>query len=398
MDSTHFAAAPPPPSVQNSNRSAPGRDSSSNLTSGTVPQAQSHPPRPPSPRSLPLHTLIASAPTFRAPAHKNAHYLHSIPPREKSTRTLIIDYILWVHIVTRFAQARAELAMTDRTGGPGTPNYAHRERPEQWDENEMVASEGEQDDVDGRAPPRARSRGPDQVDDQDGEKAPGMSARQDLPFARSLRKRAESLEDVVTSMLEQPPRDIPFPEDEPIASVSTYFPVHPLPPDPDDPVLQFSLITRTFVCPQTSPLQQSPPVTPSPVRKHVLPNGVRLRLALTTVINDLFARQVPVHRHSHFQGAVPAPSPPVSGSDSSASSSPKMTPPTSVSSSASSRASLSRLLPQSLVPLLGVSRTFTAESSTSSPSPVRVSFSSPHSSCAAVFRCPSTTVGRTYIF
>ena len=220
--STHIAAAPPPPSVQNSNSPAPGRDSSSILTSGTAPQGQSHPPRPPSPRSLSYaqQTLTASASTFRAPAHKNAHFLHSIPPREKSTRTLIIDYLLWVHIVTRFAQARAELAMTDRTGGPGAPNYAHRERPEQWDENEMVASEGEQDDVDGR-PPRASSRGLDHVDKQDGEKAPGMAARQDLPFARSLRKRAESLENVVTGMLEQPPRDTPFPEDEPIASVST---------------------------------------------------------------------------------------------------------------------------------------------------------------------------------
>jgi len=135
--------------------------------------------------------------------------------------------------------------MTDRTGGPGTPNYAHRERPEQWDENEMVASEGEQDDADGRAP-RARSRGPDHVDDKGGEKAPGMTARQDLPFARSLRKRAESLENVVTGMLEQPPRDIPFPEDEPIASVST-FSSPPLPPDPDDPVPAILADPQNFV-------------------------------------------------------------------------------------------------------------------------------------------------------
>jgi hypothetical protein len=34
---------------------------------------------------------------FRVPGHKNAHHLHSIPPREKNTRTLIIDYMLWVH-------------------------------------------------------------------------------------------------------------------------------------------------------------------------------------------------------------------------------------------------------------------------------------------------------------
>lgn len=38
-----------------------------------------------------------AAPSFRAPAHKNSHHLHSIPPREKSTRTLIVDHMLWVH-------------------------------------------------------------------------------------------------------------------------------------------------------------------------------------------------------------------------------------------------------------------------------------------------------------
>jgi hypothetical protein len=34
---------------------------------------------------------------FRVPGHKNAHHLHSIPLREKSTRTLIVDYMLRVH-------------------------------------------------------------------------------------------------------------------------------------------------------------------------------------------------------------------------------------------------------------------------------------------------------------
>ena len=51
-------------------------------------------------------------PTFKAPAHKHAHHLHSIPPREKSTRTLILDHLLWVHARTRLQQARAELGMT----------------------------------------------------------------------------------------------------------------------------------------------------------------------------------------------------------------------------------------------------------------------------------------------
>jgi hypothetical protein len=43
--------------------------------------------------------------------------------------------------------------------------------------------------------------------------------RQDFPFARRLTQRAEALEKVVTGMLEQPPRDYPFPEDEPITPV-----------------------------------------------------------------------------------------------------------------------------------------------------------------------------------
>jgi hypothetical protein len=112
--------------------------------------------------------------------------------------------------------------MTDRTGGPGAPNYAHRERPEQWEDDQEVPSDGEQiDDVDGRAL-RARPGPPDHVHvHQDEEEAAARIARQDLPFARKLRHRADSLEKVVTGMLEQPPRDIPFPEDEPITPVST---------------------------------------------------------------------------------------------------------------------------------------------------------------------------------
>ena len=245
--SLQFASAPPPPTLQNSNSPAPGRDSSSNLTSGTAPPTQSQPPRPPSPRSFshPQLTPTTYALTFRAPAHKHAHYLHSIPPREKSTRTLIIDHLLWAHALTRFAQARAELAMTDPTGGPGAPNYAHRERPEQWDENKMVHSEGEQDDLDCRAH-CPRSRGPDNVDDQDEEKGPRMITQQDLPFARSLRKRAESLENVVTSMLEQPPRDIPFPELEPVVPVSTQS-SSPLPPDPRRPSPAIPADLQNFV-------------------------------------------------------------------------------------------------------------------------------------------------------
>ncbi|OSX57688.1 hypothetical protein POSPLADRAFT_1071598 [Postia placenta MAD-698-R-SB12] len=190
---------------------------------------------------------------FKAPAHKHAHHLHSIPPREKSTRTLIIDHLLWVHARTRFAQARAELGMTDRTGGPSTANYAHRERPESYEEDEEVYSDGE--DV---SPLTARAGGPGHTHGDEEDERLDM---QDLILARALRQRAESVEKVATGMLDQPP-ELP--------------PLHP-----DD-----------LIDPPTSPQLRPQHVQ----RQHILPNGVRLRLALATVINDLFSRRAPIPR------------------------------------------------------------------------------------------------------
>ncbi|KAH7920237.1 hypothetical protein BV22DRAFT_1040074 [Leucogyrophana mollusca] len=209
----------------------------------------------------------AAAPTpsaFKAPAHKHAHHLHSIPPREKSTRTLIIDHMLWVHARTRFAQARAELGMTDRTGGPTSSNYRHRERPETYEEEEEQASDGEDVRI-----LKAREGGPGHThnDDED-----DRIQRQDLILARSLRLRAEGLEKVVASMLDQPPPVHPILDDEPSTP----------PTSPKRPESQHSPQRNTS-------------------HPHTLPNGVRLRLALGTVINDLFARQAPPppYRHHH---------------------------------------------------------------------------------------------------
>ncbi|EPT01689.1 hypothetical protein FOMPIDRAFT_1119901 [Fomitopsis schrenkii] len=188
---------------------------------------------------------------FRAPAHKHAHHLHSIPPREKSTRTLIIDHLLWVHARTRFAQARAELGMTDRTGGPAATHYAHRARPENYEEDEEVFSDGE--DV---THLQARAGGPGHTHGEEEDERLDM---QDLTLARALRQRAESVEKVATSMLDQPPEDPP---------------IHP-----DD-----------LLDPPTSP--QLRPQAPQR-QLHKLPNGVRLRLTLATVVNDLFSRKAP---------------------------------------------------------------------------------------------------------
>ena len=76
------------------------------------PQILTRPPgaRPILPAPLP-HQRNMGRTTYKPPAHKHAHRLHSIPPREKSTRTLILDHLLWEHARTRMQQARAELGM-----------------------------------------------------------------------------------------------------------------------------------------------------------------------------------------------------------------------------------------------------------------------------------------------
>lgn len=220
--------------------------------------------------SMGIGNPALSQSTFRAPAHRHAHHLHSIPPREKGTRTLIIDHMLWVHgqtvfpVIldvntlikfvtgrTRFSQARAELGMTDRTGGPHSLNHIHRTRPEGYDEEDEEDSEGEEVIV-----LKARTGDPNHPLNDDDDRF----RRQDLALARTLRLRAEGLEKVITSMLEQPP------------------PIHPLTNDD----------VSTNDQPDFKDL-------------HRLPNGVRLRLALGTIINDLFARQPfhPPYRHTH---------------------------------------------------------------------------------------------------
>lgn len=224
------------------------------------------PPTQPVPRG-PQAQASPSAPapgSFKPPAHKHAHHLHSIPPREKSTRTLIIDHMLWVHARTRFAQARAELGMTDRSGGPSSSHFRFRERPEQYDEEDEASSDGE--DID-QLKSRAAGHGDPHHEDED-----TRMQKQDFILARSLRLRAVALEKVVTSMLDQPP------------------PLDHIPPIGDE-----------LQSPPGSPKRHGSQPPPKASHPHTLPNGVRLRLALGTVINDLFARQAPIapYRHHH---------------------------------------------------------------------------------------------------
>jgi len=141
--------------------------------------------------------------------------------------------------------------MTDKTGGTKAPNYAHRTRPEGYEEEEEEGSEGEE-----VLAMKARTGDPNHPLSDEEERF----RRQDFSLARGLRARAEGLEKVIASMLDQPP------------------PVHPL-NDDDANVNNVKDI-------------------------HRLPNGVRLRLALGTIVNDLFARQAfhPPYRHTHPQG------------------------------------------------------------------------------------------------
>ncbi|EED81313.1 predicted protein [Postia placenta Mad-698-R] len=120
----------------------------------------------------------------------------------------------------------------DRTGGPSSANYAHRERPESYEEDEEVYSDGE--DV---SPLTAQAGGPGHTHGDEEDERLDM---QDLILARALRQRAESVEKVATGMLDQPP-ELPH--------------LHP-----DD-----------LIDPPTSPQLRPQHVQ----RQHVLPNGAK---------------------------------------------------------------------------------------------------------------------------
>lgn len=177
--------------------------------------------------------------------------------------------MIWVHARTRFAQARAELGMTDRTGGPSSSNYAHRERPENYEEDDEVASDGEDASI-----LNARDSGSKHMHNNNEN---NRISSQDLVLARSLRLRAEGLEKVVTSMLDQPPPVHPHFDNDP-------------PTPPPSPKRQPILLHHNHH---------------NPVHPHTLPNGVRVRLALATIINDLFARQAPPPPYRHHHQPVP---------------------------------------------------------------------------------------------
>jgi hypothetical protein len=245
---------------------------------------------------------------------------------------------------TRFAQARAELGMTDRTGGMSSLNYVHRQRPENYEEDEEEGSDGE--DV---ANLKARAGDPHHPpgDDED-----FILQAQDLTLARELRLRAEDLERVVTSMLEQPP---------------------PLPPHNEEDILT----------PPTSPRSQSFTFNDTS-NPHSLPNGVRLRLALGTMVNDLFARQAPPppYRHQHKHAKPSTPSTQASGQSSGHSS--------GQSSSGSLLLSSNTILPLALASLSTISAVYSVASPAYSTGPSSFTGHTPQSVICRIFlfACP----------
>ncbi|KAL5486209.1 hypothetical protein ACEPAI_7254 [Sanghuangporus weigelae] len=208
-------------------------------------------------RLRPPGTPGAPAPTFKPPAHKHAHHLHSIPPREKSTRTLILDYLLWVHARTRLQQARAELGMT--VNGDALLDIG--ESPMSVgigmdiDKEPAVLSSIDQDGMsDGEDVLNIKFGATNQERNERSPAEDQHGAAQNLQLAHALRLRADGVEKVLIAMLDQPPE------------------VQPPYSDEDAP--------------------RTPPAIHG-VGEHFFPNGVRFRLALSTLVNDLFARDTP---------------------------------------------------------------------------------------------------------
>lgn len=212
-------------------------------------------------------------PTFKAPAHKHAHHLHSIPPREKSTRTLILDHLLWVHARTRLQQARAELGMT--VNGDALSDFG--ESPRSVSSNGMdvdrepsIVTPFEHDALsDGEDVLNIKFGARDHERNRRSSAEDEHEAQQNLQLAHTLRLRADGVEKVLIAMLDQPPK------------------VQPPYSDDDTP--------------------RTPPAIHG-VGEHYFPNGVRLRLALSALVNDFFARDIPtpISPHSSNQPSYQA--------------------------------------------------------------------------------------------
>ena len=57
------------------------------------------------------HSDVPAVTAAARVAHTNAHHLHSIPPAHKSTKTMILDHLLYLHAQARLTQVCAELGI-----------------------------------------------------------------------------------------------------------------------------------------------------------------------------------------------------------------------------------------------------------------------------------------------
>jgi hypothetical protein len=182
-------------------------------------------------------------------AHKHAHHLHTIPPRQKSTRTLILDHMLWLHARTRFSQARAELGLPDLDTDDDQAFWVNSEN--------------------GDGHPVRQSRrdalmaglryGPAHAVME--EVAVEEMSRADHVQARALRQKADGLEKVLTAIMDQ-------------CSES--------PPSQSRHSLDLDRLVPSSTSPRNDSRVQS--------GHSCLPNGVRVRLGVGALINTLFSR------------------------------------------------------------------------------------------------------------
>ncbi|CAE6515894.1 unnamed protein product [Rhizoctonia solani] len=195
-----------------------------------------HAPARPHP---PSRKFVHPPATYIPPAHPHSHHLHSIPPRDKSTRTLILDHLLWMHARARFGAARGELGVGTR------PHLDAKDACLETLEDHGVMGLG------------LFEEGLDRLSYPSKHDSDSLAlGPPDLALAAAYRAKATGLEKVLTAMLDQTP--VP----EPTA-------------DEDDMIIDSAL--------------SSSPGSGTVTTSQKLPNSVRLRLALSLLVNELFS-------------------------------------------------------------------------------------------------------------
>ncbi|KIJ52413.1 hypothetical protein M422DRAFT_243198 [Sphaerobolus stellatus SS14] len=308
---------PPPPSHSYhpaSNAGMTVRDP--NLSSGVY---RGHPYARPQPSIAPMSTSAAATTQvadatvqppkqFVVPAHPQSHHLHSLPPREKTTRTLILDHTAWRQGRTRFAQGRCELGMTVRFKNP--EGSAEKSEVEVGKRPAFVIGTSSKKLSDFGAPPEIELASSDDEAESEANDGAEMERIRDLAYGKKFRHKrrearkqarlgnADSDEESSSSMSEDDS------EDEPPMFVPTDDAVHAPALAARAAGMERVLHSMLVQRPSSPPRSPSPPpyavqgVTTQSAQRlesssNMLPNGLRLRLSLASLTNDLFERQSP---------------------------------------------------------------------------------------------------------